>query len=69
VIVVGACGTSGGVFYSSYNISGSVDKVIPVDVYVPGCPPRPEAIINGVLQAWIKLENLRESMRTAPAKS
>ncbi len=68
VIVVGACGTSGGVFYSSYNISGSVDKVIPVDVYVPGCPPRPEAIINGVLQAWIKLENLRESMSTAQAK-
>jgi len=68
VIVVGACGTSGGVFYNSYNLKGSVDKVIPVDVYVPGCPARPEAIINGVLQAWIKLENLRKSMKAAPAK-
>ena len=69
VIAVGACGTSGGVFYNSYNLSGSIDKVIPVDVYVPGCPPRPEAIINGVLQAWIKLEKLRESMKTVSAKA
>lgn len=61
VIVVGACGTSGGVFYDSYNIVGPVDKHIPVDVYVPGCPVRPEAIINGVLQAWLKLERLRGS--------
>ncbi|RXG66362.1 NADH-quinone oxidoreductase subunit B [Candidatus Atribacteria bacterium 1244-E10-H5-B2] len=68
VIAIGTCGTSGGVFYNSYNLSGSIDKVIPVDVYIPGCPPRPEAIINGVLQAWIKLEKLRESMEAAPAK-
>ncbi len=68
VIAVGACGTSGGVFYNSYNLSGSIDKVIPVDVYAPGCPARPEAIINGVLQAWIKLEKLRESMKAAAAK-
>jgi len=68
VIAVGTCGTSGGVFYNSYNLSGSIDKVIPVDVYVPGCPARPEAIINGVLQAWIKLEKLRESMKTALVK-
>ncbi len=69
VIAVGTCGTSGGVFYNSYNLSGSIDKVIPVDVYVPGCPARPEAIINGVLQAWIKLEKLRESMKATPAKA
>ena len=68
VIAVGTCGTSGGVFYNSYNLSGSIDKVIPVDVYVPGCPVRPEAIINGVLQAWIKLEKLRESMKVASVK-
>jgi membrane-bound hydrogenase subunit mbhJ len=59
VIVVGTCGSSGGVFYDSYNIVGPVDKHIPVDVYVPGCPIRPEAIINGVLKAWLKLERLR----------
>ncbi|MHC2995121.1 MAG: NADH-quinone oxidoreductase subunit B family protein [Candidatus Atribacteria bacterium] len=68
VIVVGTCGISGGVFYNSYNLIGQVDKLIPVDVYVPGCPARPEAIINGVLQAWIKLEKLREGMKAAQAK-
>jgi membrane-bound hydrogenase subunit mbhJ len=68
VIVVGTCGTSGGVFYNSYNLLGPVDKIIPVDVYVPGCPTRPEAIINGVLQAWIKLEKLREELKTAQVK-
>ena len=61
VIVVGTCGTSGGVFYDSYNLVGPVDKHIPVDVYVPGCPVRPEAIINGVLKAWLKLERLRNA--------
>ncbi len=59
VIVVGTCGSSGGVFYDSYNLVGPIDKHIPVDVYVPGCPIRPEAIINGVLKAWLKLERPR----------
>lgn len=59
VIVVGTCGTSGGVFHNSYNLAGPIDKVLPVDVYVPGCPPRPEAIIQGVVKAWVKLEHLR----------
>lgn len=48
VVAVGACGISGGAFRGCYNIMGGIDEVIPVDVYVPGCPPRPEAIINGV---------------------
>jgi len=56
VVVVGNCGSSGGVFYESYNIEGPVDKIIPVDVYVHGCPPRPEAIIEGIAKAWAKLE-------------
>jgi len=68
VIVVGTCGTSGGVFHNSYILRGSVDKLIPVDVYVPGCPVRPENIINGVLQAWVKLEKLRESMKAVPVE-
>ena len=51
VVAVGACGCSGGVFREAYNVLGGVDKVIPVDVYVPGCPPKPEAIIDGVVKA------------------
>jgi ech hydrogenase subunit C len=51
VVCVGSCGNSGGIFKDAYNIIGGVDKVIPVDVYVPGCPPKPEAIIDGVVQA------------------
>ena len=61
VVVVGACGITGGVFRGSYNILGGVDKAIPVDVYVPGCPPRPEAIIYGVVKAWLKLESLKKN--------
>ncbi|MDO5845334.1 MAG: NADH-quinone oxidoreductase subunit B family protein [Methanocorpusculum sp.] len=58
VIVVGTCGQSGGVFSTSYNLAGPVDQIIPVDVYVPGCAPRPEAIIYGVAKAVEKLERL-----------
>ena len=58
VIVVGNCGSTGHTFHTSYNLVGPVDRLIPVDVYVPGCPPRPEAIIDGVVKAWLKLEGL-----------
>ena len=51
VLALGACGLSGGVFRECYNVVGGIDKVIPVDVYVPGCPPKPEAIISGVVKA------------------
>jgi len=50
VVSVGSCSISGGVFDGCYNVGGSVDEVIPVDVYIPGCPPRPEAIIDGIIQ-------------------
>jgi len=50
VMAVGACGLSGGVYHGCYNILGGIDQVIPVDVYVPGCPPRPEAIVYGLLK-------------------
>jgi ech hydrogenase subunit C len=50
VVAVGICATSGGVFRECYNIKGGVDTVIPVDVYVPGCAARPEAIIDGVVK-------------------
>ncbi len=50
VIAVGACACSGGVFAKSYSVLGGADKVVPVDVYVPGCPPRPEAILDGIIK-------------------
>ncbi|MFW5499952.1 MULTISPECIES: NADH-quinone oxidoreductase subunit B family protein [unclassified Maridesulfovibrio] len=59
VIAIGACGLSGGVFRECYNVLGGVDKVIPVDVYVPGCPAKPEAIIDGVVAALAKFEGLK----------
>ena len=55
VIAVGSCAISGGVFDGCYNVVGHIDSVIPVDVYVPGCPPRPEAIIDGVSRLLGKL--------------
>jgi membrane-bound hydrogenase subunit mbhJ len=56
VIAVGSCALSGGVFQETYNCMGGIDKVIPVDIYVPGCPPRPEAIIDGVAKLLAGLE-------------
>jgi len=51
VVAVGACGCSGGIFGDTYATTGGIDKVVPVDVYIPGCPPRPEAILYGLLLA------------------
>jgi len=56
VIAVGSCALSGGVFDGCYNVVGDLSKVIPVNVFIPGCPPRPEAIIYGVVQL---LESLK----------
>jgi Ni,Fe-hydrogenase III small subunit/formate hydrogenlyase subunit 6/NADH:ubiquinone oxidoreductase subunit I len=51
VVAVGACGCSGGIFGQNYASLGGVDKVIPVDVYIPGCPPNPHALLHGILTA------------------
>jgi Ni,Fe-hydrogenase III small subunit/formate hydrogenlyase subunit 6/NADH:ubiquinone oxidoreductase subunit I len=56
VVAVGACGISGGIFGTNYATRGGVDQVIPVDVYIPGCPPRPEALLFGILLAVGRLK-------------
>jgi ech hydrogenase subunit C len=64
VVAIGICASSGGIFRECYNISGGVDSVIPVDVYVPGCAARPEAIIDGVVKAVAVLQDKHRDMRT-----
>lgn len=56
VVAVGACGISGGIFGSNYAIVGGVDQVVPVDVFIPGCPPRPHALLYGILLAIGRME-------------
>jgi NADH-quinone oxidoreductase B subunit len=56
VIAVGTCAISGGAFQGCYNVIGHIDEVIPVNMYIPGCPPRPEAIIDGVVKLLTSLK-------------
>nr|ARX76860.1 Ni,Fe-hydrogenase III small subunit [uncultured archaeon] len=65
VIAIGICAATGGVFRECYNVSGGVDTVIPVDVYVPGCAARPESIIDGVVTGLGILEKKKLAMDAA----
>jgi NADH-quinone oxidoreductase subunit B len=64
VMAMGACASGGGPFKEGYNVLDGVDKLIPVDVYVPGCPPTPQALIHGLITLQEKIE--QQSILTAP---
>ena len=56
VVAVGGCAISGGPFKSSYHVVKGIDEIVPVDVFIPGCPPRPEAILYGMMQLQRKVK-------------
>lgn len=56
VIAMGACTITGGLYFDSYNVVPRIDSIVPIDIYVPGCPPRPETLIQAVMLFWEKIK-------------
>jgi len=56
VVAIGACACSGGIFREGYQMAGPLEKIMPVDVYIPGCPPKPEAMIAGIVKLLEKIK-------------